>query len=445
MATSPNGVMSALAAADRAHAAGTWSEAHPADRANALDTVADRLETETATMAKLDAQTTGITLHWAQMMTRLVPLIFRKSAALLREEVLSSELPGKFGSVSVRSYPLGPAALICPWNSPATITAHKLASALAAGCPVVVKPSEHAPHSVGVLVDAIEHSAVPDDTVQLVHGDAMVGAQVVADPRIKAVSYTGGLGGGRAVAHACARDLKPIQLELGGNNPMLVFPEADLDAAADAVVFGLTTLNGQWCRALGRLLVHHSIQAPLLERIEARLAEVQLGSSLCPHSDMGPLIHQGHLTTVQTLEARLLDGPERYRIAPTPVPNLGGTFHSPTLICGVPPQQAVEEVFGPVATVHPFADEDQAISLANQSPYGLAAYIFGDDERALAIAGRIHAGTIKINGLTLLALAPDAPRPAWGLSGLGDEGTLETLRFFTGHRVIGMARHLEKS
>jgi len=307
---------------------------------------------------------------------------------------------------------------------------------------VVIKASEHAPHSIGMLVDAVERSTVPNNTVQLVHGAAAIGAQVVADPRIKAVSFTGGLGGGRAVARACAEDLKPVQLELGGNNPMLVFPEADLDAAADAVVAGLTTLNGQWCRALGRLLIHQSIQAPLLERVKTRLAKVRLGSALSAESDMGPLIHEGHLATVQDLESRLLDGPNRTRIAPTELPTLEGSFHRPTLICGVPPEQAVEEVFGPVATVHPFVDEDHAIELANQTPYGLAAYIFGDKQRALALAGRIQAGTIKINGLTLLALAPDAPRPAWGLSGLGDEGTLETLRFFTGHRVIGMARQI---
>ncbi|MEE2750937.1 MAG: aldehyde dehydrogenase [Myxococcota bacterium] len=440
MATSPEGVEAALAAAHQAYVSGTWTEQSPEERADALDTVADRLELDVERMAELDARTTGITLHWTRMMAQLTPIIFRKAAALLRQQVLATELPGKYGNVSVRAYPLGPAALICPWNSPATITAHKLASALAAGCPVVIKASEHAPHSIGILVDAVERSNVPNNTVQLVHGAASIGAQVVADPRIKAVSFTGGLGGGRAVARACAEDLKPVQLELGGNNPMLVFPEADLNAAADAVVAGLTTLNGQWCRALGRLLIHQTIEESLLERVETRLAKVRLGSALSAESDMGPLIHENHLATVQELESRLLDGPNRSRIAPTLLPSLAGNFHRPTLICGVPPEQAVEEVFGPVATVHPFRDEAHAIELANQTPYGLAAYIFGDEERALNLAGRIHAGTIKINGLTLLALAPDAPRPAWGLSGLGDEGTLETLRFFTGHRVIGMAR-----
>ena len=445
MATSTEGVESAIAAADQAFATGSWSETSPLDRAEALETVASELEPWIDHMAELDAQTTGVTLQWTRMTAQLTPLIFRKAAELLRQDVLTTELPGKFGSVSVVSYPLGPAALICPWNSPATITAHKLASALAAGCPVVIKASEHAPHSIGVLVEAVERSAVPENTVQLVHGAAETGAQVVSDSRIKAVSFTGGLGGGRAVARACAEDLKPVQLELGGNNPMLVFPEADLEAAADAVVAGLTTLNGQWCRALGRLLVHQDVQTELLERVEKRLSAVRLGSALSKESDMGPLIHAQHLSNVQALEERLLDGPNRFRIAPSNLPTLEGSFHPPTLICGVPPEEAVEEVFGPVATVHTFADEAQAVALANQTPYGLAAYIFGDEDRALRLAGRIHAGTIKINGLTLLALAPDAPRPAWGLSGLGDEGTLQTLQFFTGNRVIGMARPLEET
>ena len=160
---------------------------------------------------------------------------------------------------------------------------------------------------------------------------------------------------------------------------------------------------------------------------------------------MGPLAHQGHLATVCRQQALLLRGEEWSLVAPSNLPELGGFFHAPTLVRGVPSDQAWREIFGPVATLHRFDSEDEAVRLANQTPFGLAAYVFGEEQRACRMGRRIHAGSIKINGLSLLSLAPTAPRPAWGLSGLGEEGTVEMLRFFTGNRVIGIAGRREAS
>ena len=438
MATDKEVVDEAIGAADDAFQAGAWSQMPVAERASYLDSIAEYVSAHVPAMAEIDARTTGITRKWTQLMTQLAPITFRVAAAALRSGILESRVPGKLGEVEVHSLPLGPAGLIAPWNAPSAITAHKLASALAAGCPVVLKPSEHAPHSAGFLLEAIEATGLPQGTVQLVHGAGPVGAQIVGDRRIKAVSFTGGLKAGRSVASACGFDLKPMQLELGGNNPMIVLDDADLNAAADAALAGLTTLNGQWCRALGRLLVHRSVRHELLELLRERLAEVRLGHALEEDSDMGPLAHPGHLSTVRQLVQAHVDRGAT-RIAPTALPELEGHFFPPTLLTGIAAEDALDEIFGPVATVHTFERDSDALHLANQTPFGLSAYVFGSEDRALRLARHVHAGDVKVNGLSLLSLSPQAPRPAWGLSGLGDEGTVESLRFFTGHRVVGIA------
>jgi acyl-CoA reductase-like NAD-dependent aldehyde dehydrogenase len=252
------------------------------------------------------------------------------------------------------------------------------------------------------------------------------------------VSFTGGLQGGRAVARACAEGLKPAQLELGGNNPLLVLEDADLQAAAAGIVTAMTTLNGQWCRALGRLLVHAAVEQPLLNLVEEKLQAVRIGSSLSRDSEMGPLVHVAH-------REHVIEAVHRYEIMGAGImrcgtlPDLEGWFLQPTLVTGLNPELTLEEIFGPVAVVHSFSDDDEAIALANQTPYGLAAYVFGEEEHCWTVAKRIRTGITKINGVTLLNLNPAAPRPAWGLSGLGDEGTRETFEFFRGSRLIGVA------
>jgi phenylacetaldehyde dehydrogenase len=241
------------------------------------------------------------------------------------------------------------------------------------------------------------------------------------------------------VACAGSADFKPLQLELGGNNAMIVLDDADLDLAAAGVVAGLTTLNGQWCRALGRLLLHEEIANALLERVLPQLSTVRIGPALDENSDMGPLIHDGHRRVMQSalLEYAKLGGRVHQT---TPLPQTDGCYFAPTLITGIAPELTLEELFGPVATVHTFANDREAVALANGTPYGLGGYVFGRNEaRALAVARQLRTGGVKINGVSLMSLNPLAPRPAWGLSGLGVEGTRETFDFFCGTSVVGVA------
>ena len=421
-------------AAESYNASRGWCSLSPAERAARLLRAADSLEARAEHIAEPDSLFTGVIISLTSRLARICGAAFRGAAGLLQDD----EGAGVNGKLLIERTALGPAAIIGPWNAPAGIMAHKLASALAAGCPALVKPSEWAPHSVQVIVEALQEAGLPDDACQLLHGTAATGVELVADPRVAAVSFTGGLAGGRAVARACAEQVRPAQLELGGNNPLLVLGDAQVEKAAAGVVTAMTTLNGQWCRALGRLLVHKSLEAELPERIRQKLAGLTLGHAMDPDSDMGPLAHRRHRQLIERQVAALRDkGGVIHQC--TPLPALGGWFYPPTIITGLRPEDTVEEIFGPVACLHSFDDDEQAVRLANQTPYGLAAYVFGDEDHCWQVARRVRAGVTKINAVTLLNLSPEAPRPAWGLSGLGDEGTRETFEFFRGTRVTGVA------
>lgn len=426
-------VRAAIGAAERVHRQGLWITA---DRAAYCDRIATHIEQYSERIAQADALTTGVLQSLTALFATVAAHAFRSAAAQLREDTNPAHLPGTHGPVHIHRVPLGPAAIIAPWNAPAVIAAHKAASALAAGCPVILKPSEWSPSSCELLTQAIAAADVPAGVFQLVHGAADVGSALVSDSRIRAVSFTGGLVGGRAVAAACAHDIKPVQLELGGINPLVVLPGADIQASAQGIVDGLITMGGQWCRAIGRVLIHDALVAPVLEAVLSRLANVRLGSSLAEDSQMGPLAHERHLHAVRTAVATLRErGGKVHQV--TPAPSLSGWFFPPTLITNLDIGPAGDEIFGPVATVHPFTDTAEMLSLANASRYGLAAYVFGPADQCAIVAPQLRAGVIKIGGVRLMGLHPLAPRPAWGLSGLGDEGTRETFAFFRGNRVVG--------
>jgi len=438
MATSPENVERALAVAWRVHQSGEWANMPVGERAAILEQMADWLAAHTDEIASVESFATGIVINTSKMVNFITHITFRASAEMARSGWMDSSFPGELAPVEVMRRPWGPAACIAPWNAPAALAAHKAGAALAAGCPVILKPSEWAPHSAVFLAQAAEAVGLPSGVFQMVNGGADVGATLVDDARIRCVSFTGGLAGGRAVAQACGRNFKPLQLELGGNNAMVVLDDADLDKTAQGIVAGMTTLNGQWCRALGRLIVQETVYNDLLERTLDRLAAVKIGDSLNEASQMGPLVHQGHLKHVGNAVAQHQSrGGTIHQV--TPLPDLPGNFLAPTLITGLNPTDSLDEIFGPVAAVHTFKTDAEAVELANQAPFGLGGYVFGEEERALTIARQMETGGVKVNGVSLIGLHPMAPRPAWKLSGFGEEGTAETFQFFCGTRVVGVA------
>jgi phenylacetaldehyde dehydrogenase len=397
------------------------------------------LDKRKARIAELEAFTTGAIHSLTTMLGIITTGAWHLAAEQLKSGWTLSTLPGPNDhTVEVHRKPWGPALLLTPFNAPAPMAAHKLANALAAGCPAILKPTEWAPNGCDVFAEAARAAQLPPGVFQIVHGGPDVGAILAADPRIRAISFTGGLHGGRAIAQTCAHDFKPAQLELGGNSPVIIFDDANLDEAAQGVVNLLTTLNGQWCRALGRLIVHESLQDKLLQAVLGKLENLRMGDSVAMETQMGPLAHSHHLKKIRgQMDGLLAKGGTAH--SSTPLPDLGGSFIAPTLITGVSAQDAQDEIFGPIGTVHSFTTDAEALALANGTPYGLEAYLFGaDEDRAMRVGREVRAGGVKVNGSSLISLHLMAPRPAWGLSGLSEEGTAETFRFFCGTRVIGV-------
>lgn len=442
-ASNEESVEAALTAADRVHSAGGWSSIPTERRAEILDEIGAALRGELPRLASLESFATGVPVMQTGIVGAIVPGAFHLAAQMLRNGVLLDTSTGEHGNpVEVHRLPLGPALSLVPWNAPAPMAAHKIASSLAAGAPSLLKPSEFAPWGTTALariIDAVltEHGA-PAGTFQLLHGGSAVGGRMVNDRRIRAVSFTGGLWAGREIAAACASNFTALQLELGGNNPLLVMPDADVSEAARRAADLLTTLNGQWCRALGRLIVPTELADQVVGEITARLSELTVGDPLEQTTDIGPIVHSGHRARLQAdIDERVAAGGTAH--ATTKLPDGPGNFLAPTLITGVPSAAARDEVFGPVATVHTYETLDEAVALANDTPFGLEGYVVGTDtEAALGVARQIRAGEVKVNGSTIMSLHLMTPRPAWGLSGMGEEGSVETIRIFTGARVVGV-------
>lgn len=438
----PDAIENALAAAWRAHDGAVWWRHDDAERAAVLESAADRLAAVVPDIAALESATTGVVNGMTNMLGFIVHGAFRLAADQLRAGVLNARFDGPTESgVEVRRLPFGPALLLCPWNAPAPMAAHKMASALAAGCPVIVKPPERAPHGTSSMVRAI-HDLFPPGTVQLLHGGPATATSLMTDRRVRSVSFTGGIVGGRAVAHACAEDLKPAQLELGGHSPLVVLEDAPVEHAVEAVLGLLLTLNGQWCRALGRLLLPAGRADEILDATAAALSGVRIGDPMHPETQMGPMVHSAHRRHLADRVAALGNAGGR-TIATTLLPDAPGNWFAPTLIDGLDPSTTTDEIFGPVAAVHRWRDVDEALALANGTDYGLEAYVVGADaDRAMSVARRIRAGGVKVNGVLPMSLDLMAPRPAFGISGLHDEGTVETIHFFGGNRVAGVENSL---
>ena len=441
-ASSDASVEAALAAAQRVHADGSWFGLGVERRAEILDKVGVALAEDAARLAALEAFATGAPVKQTSVVGFITSAAFHLAAQTIRNGCLLDTETSEAGhTVEVHRFPLGPALNLVPWNAPAPMAAHKTASSLAAGAPTILKPSEYAPYAtteVGRIIhEVLTAEGAPAGTFQVIQGGPHQGGLAVADTRVRAVSFTGGLVGGSAIAAQCARNYTALQLELGGNNPLVILPDTDTKAAARAAVDLMTTMNGQWCRALGRLVLPAERADEILDAVLTELQGIKAGDPLDPSTDFGPIVHSIHRGRLDAAIAERVEAGGTPHSS-TPVPD-AERFLAPTLLTGVPDEASREEVFGPVATVHTYTTDDEAVAIANGTPFGLEAYVFGEDtERALAVARRVRAGEVKVNGSTIMSLHLMTPRPAWGLSGMGEEGTVETIRIFTGAQVVGV-------
>mgnify|MGYP005838897449 CR=1 FL=1 len=426
----------AAVAADLRARQPAWEALGPGGRADRLRALAKAIEAgRPALQAALEADTGRRALSAREIETVVTSLrrwAERAPALLAAAEVRDQPgaMPGVTHSVSLAPYPL--VGAISPWNFPLLLGLADAVPALAAGCAVLVKPSEVTPRFIGPLMAAV--ARVPDVPLAVVEGDGATGAALV--PLIDFLAFTGSVATGRKVAEAAARAFVPVSLELGGKDPLIVLASADPGQAAAIALSASCRATGQACQSIERILVARPLFAPFVERLVAAAESVTLNWPDIGHGDLGPFIFakQADIVAAQIAEAvergaRLLCGGKVETLG-------GGLWLRPTVIVDVTPDMAVwrEETFGPVMPVMPFETEDEAVALANAGDYGLsAAVVAGSLAEAEAVGRRLRAGAVSLNDAALTALLADAAKTSFGLSGMGpsragDEGLLRFLR-----------------
>ena len=432
----PSDVYSAITAAQHAFATQTWARMEPREKSLILTRAATLLEAKVKEFAELESLQTGRAIREMYAQLGRLPEWLEYFAALIRTSE-GSVPPFKGQYVNyVKRVPLGVVAQITPWNHPMLISIKKIAPALAAGNSIVVKPSELAPVTLLEFAKLLKEAGLPDGVFNIVPGfGASTGATLVQDPRVRLVDITGGTPTGKIVASEAGKNLASCVAELGGKAPMIVFSDADIQAAINGCTFGSFIATGQTCIMGARLLVQEDIYQDFVAKFVQKVKRIQLGSPQDPDCQMGPVISakqrervEDFVRIAQEEGAEILTGGTR----PDDSLGLKGHYFLPTVIGNVHPKMRIvqEEVFGPVVVVYRFKDEAEAIKLANDSPFGLAASIWTSNvKRAHRVADRLDVGIIWINDHHR-----NDPSSPWGgmkQSGMGRENGLEALRQYS--------------
>ncbi|MBA0126612.1 5-carboxymethyl-2-hydroxymuconate semialdehyde dehydrogenase [Haloechinothrix sp. YIM 98757] len=431
----------AVAAAREAFTDGPWPTMTARARATVLYRIAEGIEARELRLAELESFDTGLPITQARGQARRAAENFRFFAdVIVAMHEDAYRVPGAQLNYVVRK-PVGVAGLITPWNTPFMLESWKLAPALAAGCPVVLKPAEFTPASASLWAAIMAEAGVPAGVFNLVNGFGEQAGQALVDhPDVPLISFTGESATGREIMRRASAHLKGLSMELGGKSPALVFADADLDAALDSTLFGVFSLNGERCTAGSRILVERSVYEEFCARYAERARNIVVGP---PHEDateVGALVHAEHYERVLGYidagkgEATLLAGGGR----PDHLPE--GNYLAPTVFADVPPDARIfrEEIFGPVVAITPFDSEDEAVALANAVDYGLAAYVWTTDlRRGHRVGASIDAGMVWLNSHNIR----DLRTPFGGVkaSGLGKEGGERSIDFYTNEHIIHVA------
>ena len=413
---------------------GPWAQMSPSARGKLLFALADRIEACADELAELEVRDNGKRITEMRGQLGRIPDWYRYFGGLA-DKIQGQVLPNENAAVLniTQEEPLGVVVAITPWNSPLLLAAYKLAPALAAGNTVILKPSEYTSASSLAFGRLFAEAGFPPGVVNVVSGYGNeVGQALISDPRIAKVSFTGGDAGGRAVYRLAAEHFHDVALELGGKSPNIVFPEADLDSAANGAMAGIFAATGQTCIAGSRLLVHEDVHDRLVGLIVERAGNLRMGDPLDPATQMGPVATgEQHAKILQYIEIAKGEGAECVLGGGAGQGEAcgNGLFVEPTVFTDVDNRMRIarEEVFGPVLSVIRFGDEAEAISIANDTEFGLAAGIWTTDlQRAIRVSRQLQAGTVWVN--MYRAVSYTSPFGGYKKSGLGRENGIDAIR-----------------
>ena len=421
-----------------------WSNWEPADRAAVLNEFARQYQLAAQDMVRTVCQQNGMPISQAALLEGAVPgWLLTYYAGLIEELPVGETRQAPIGTRTLVShFPVGVVAAITPWNVPQTQSAFKYVPALAAGCAVVLKPSPETPLDALLLAEIAEKAGLPAGVLNVLPGGADIGRALVASAGVDKVSFTGSTSAGREVASTCGRLLRPATLELGGKSAAVILddPGLDLNEFADRL-FAATLFNtGQMCFASTRILAPRRRYDEVVEFCTAMARSLAIGDPLDPNTQIGPLVSSAQQQKVERyIQQGLADGGTVTTGGRRPPHLPQGHFIEPTIFAGLDNSSAVarEEIFGPVLTVIAYDDEDDAIRIANDSEYGLGGTVWSPDhDHAVAVATRIHSGTVGINHYL-----PDITAPYGGIknSGIGRELGPEGLREFQHTKSIFLA------
>ncbi|WP_299295068.1 5-carboxymethyl-2-hydroxymuconate semialdehyde dehydrogenase [uncultured Tateyamaria sp.] len=429
-----------LAAQAAARAFADWRDMPATERKRILHAVADGIEARAEEIALCECWDTGQPIRYMAKAALRGAENFRFFADRAGAARDGQTLPSPSLMNITTRVPIGPVAIITPWNTPFMLSTWKIAPALAAGCTVVHKPAELSPWTARVLIDIAEKAGVPPGVWNLINGmGAEAGKALTTHPDIKAIAFVGDGATGSAIMAQGAPTLKRVHFELGGKNPIIVFDDADFERALDAAVFMIYSLNGERCTSSSRLLIQDSIADAFEARVAERARAIRVGHPLDPATEVGPLIHADHrakvmasFDTARAEGATIAAGGARVGDV--------GQYVAPTLFTNARNDMTIaqDEIFGPVLTSIRFDTEDTALRLANDTVYGLTAFLWTSDvTRAMRFSDRLEAGMVWVNSANVRHL----PTPFGGMkaSGIGRDGGDWSFDFYMEQKHIGFA------
>ena len=433
----PADIDRAVAAARRACEDSTWSRYTPTERGAAINRFADAIEKRGADIARTVSLQNGMPIGVSQQLEVGYTVgVLRYYAALASSLQLEEVRPSPLGSTTlVRREPVGVVGAIVPWNFPVILSVMKIGPALATGCTMVLKPSPGTPLDSFLIAEAADEAKLPPGVLNWVPGERELGAYLVSHPGIDKVAFTGSTTAGRAIAQACGKLLRPVSLELGGKSAGIVLEDADLGALAASLPSVSILNNGQACFSCTRILAPAKRYDEVVQAVASAVEALKLGDALDPATQVGPMASAGHRDRVAGFiaqgrnEARVVAGGGQSGRS-------RGWFVQPTVFADVDNSATIarEEIFGPVLCIIRYADEADAIRIANDSEYGLGGSVWSTDrERAIAVARRVATGSIGINGYL-----PDLNAPFGGVkaSGLGREMGPESLSGYLNYKSV---------